>query len=75
MSEYFPEYSMCSTAYPGLVNGTHPTKIGIEKNVEIVFGGDGNLMTYGEITNCGDFYVYNLDDTPGCNEVYCATFN
>ena len=76
--EYYPQWGMCSTYNPGWVNGTHPTKIGIEKNVEIVFGtsygGASNPPSIG-ITNCGDFYAYNLPDTLSCSRAYCGTFN
>ena len=74
LPDYYAQYSMCYTQFPGWVNGTHPTEIGIEKKVEIVFGIGIGGPTAG-ITNCGDFYVYNLEDTPGCDQVYCATFN
>ena len=72
--DYFPGTKLCSAEYPGWVNGTHPTKIGIEKNVSIVFGAGDYYSTAG-ITNCGGYFVYNLKNSPTCSTAYCGTFH
>ena len=66
----------CRTHAPGWLNGTHPTSTAQSVDVGFCFDGlDGfcNWSTRGKITNCGDFFVYYLENTRTCALRYCAT--
>ena len=68
----------CGTYRPGWIRGTHPTDEGEQVTAEVCFSfdnGDGDDCRYTqniEITNCGEYYVYFLPQTPWCDMRYCA---
>jgi len=76
--EKSPGIKHCGTVYTGWLSGKHPTSTAESvADVVICFDyGDGRdcyWSTQCTITNCGEYYVYFLKDTPRCNLRYCAT--
>jgi len=76
MPETKPETHRCNTQAPGWIDGTHPTDIGVAKNVKICFhywSGNGcTWSNYASVINCGNFYLYKLENTQWCNMRYCS---
>ena len=76
MPESSPGRDHCGTYRPGWLNTTHPTNINVPKQAKVCFHGyQGDECGYSLniwVTNCGDFYVYYLPDTPACNLRYCG---
>ena len=68
----------CGTYATGWLNGDHPTTLNEIVDREVCFSyqnGSQNpcpRKTQIQIINCGDFYLYNLDDTPLCFLRYCS---
>ena len=68
----------CGTSFPGWIRGTHPTDEGEQVDVEACFSadyGNGDDCYYTQnikITNCGEYYVYFLPESPRCATRYCA---
>ena len=82
MTEISLEYQHCGTQYPGWIRGNHPTDEGETVTVEVCFsfyhgdyGKDCQFTKNIEITNCGEYYVYLLPETPYCGARYCAASN
>ena len=68
----------CGTRHTGWLSGVHPTTPGASNNnAKYCFdNGDGNdchWSTQGKVTNCGSYFVYYLENAPGCRYRYCAT--
>ena len=66
----------CGTAVTGWLSGVHPTTPGAKSNVKYCFTSSSNdcyYSTQGKVTNCGSYFVYYLENTPGCSYRYCAT--
>lgn len=65
----------CGTDATGFINGSHPT---VDEGV--VIRKACYHMAYScchrrnniKVKNCGDFYVYDLQRTPGCSLGYCG---
>ena len=77
--ETSPGMYHCGTSCPGWLNGTHPVTPGHTiNNINFCFDcyvstdNDCYESTRGKVTNCGDFYVYYLEDTNNCDRRYCA---
>ena len=66
----------CGTFATGWLNGDHPTTLNAIVDREVCFSYGGlnpcPKKSQIQIRNCGDFYLYNLDDTPLCNLRYCS---
>ena len=68
----------CGADASGLMNGAHPTvadgkvirRVGY--NWRIVCCDKSNNI---EVVNCGQYYVYKLNKTPGCYYRYCGSDN
>ena len=66
----------CHTHSTGWLDGNHPTNVGETVYRRVCF----NLYQEHcwreiqiEVKNCGDFFLYYLENTPGCNLRYCST--
>ena len=75
MPESSPGPRHCGTSAPGWLNGIHP----VEKNQPIEakvcfawFNNDCDKSIDIGVTNCGDFYIYYLQETPDCDLRYCG---
>ena len=59
----FPPAPGCGTTYAGWMNGNHPDKKGESVEREICFHYAGNICSFKTtitVTNCKEYYVYNL---------------
>ena len=66
----------CHTHTTGWLNGEHPTVVGETVDREVCFHLYGDTCwrhTEIQIKHCGDFFLYYLWNTPGCNLRYCGT--
>ena len=67
----------CGTHATGWLVGTHPTSTGESVDVDFCFARDEDNdcrhSNKGKITNCGEYFVYYLENTPDCSYRYCAT--
>jgi len=67
----------CGSAYPGWLDGVHPTSKGDSvdnaKFCFVDYDSDCKFFTEGKITHCGDFYVYFLKEVPISPARYCAS--
>ena len=61
----------CDTYRPGYLVGGHPVVTGqrVNRTVSFHWGQDKDI----EVTNCGNYYVYNLPEVYGCTVRYCST--
>ena len=65
----------CGTTVTGWLNGLHPVAVGQTVDRIVCFNADMDecyLQTKIQVRNCGNYYLYNLKDTPGCYLRYCA---
>ena len=65
----------CGAYHTGWLSGVHPTTPGASTNAKFCFAGSGNdcwTSTQGNVTNCGSYFVYYLENTPHCQLRYCA---
>ena len=66
----------CGTYAPGWMNGSHPTPAEgiVTRNVCYHWASQccylNNMI---RVKNCGGFYVYELDQPPGCALRYCGS--
>jgi len=71
-----PGPGRCNTEYPGWLFGSHPHKDDGCVERMVCFGdyvsGCCNHRRQVLVRNCGDYYVYKLGPTPGCNFRYCG---
>ena len=68
----------CGTAHTGWLSGAHPTTPGARINVKFCFTHSSNnclWSTQGKVTNCGNYFVYYLENATHCSPPlrYCAT--
>ena len=76
--EYPPSSSHCGTHATGWLNGTHPSIPFQSVSREICFNWNDDMCNWKTnitITNCQDYFVYDLKNTPGCTLRYCAEFS
>ena len=65
----------CGTSAPGWLKGSHPNVIGQKISRTVCFSWRGNCCNWQasvEVINCGQYYIYNLPNTPDCILAYCA---
>ncbi|XP_062500120.1 cuticle collagen dpy-13-like [Corticium candelabrum] len=76
MTETCPPTRHCGAVAPGWLNGSHPTVIGQTSKESVCFHYKDKCcfrQVTVDITNCGQFYVYNLPNEPyGGSLVYCS---
>lgn len=75
--EVAPQFNHCGAYRGGWLNGAHPTGHGESSQLEVCFvqsnGNNCNWKTSITVTNCIDFYVYQLPQAPEwCTLRYCA---
>ena len=67
----------CGTHFPGWMRGVHPSTPGDQVVATICFdyGSNGDCISPVSTTviNCGEYYLYNLPDTPYCMYRYCGS--
>ncbi|XP_062519126.1 collagen alpha-1(XXI) chain-like [Corticium candelabrum] len=65
----------CATQASGWLKGSHPNVIGQKISRTVCFSWSSNCcewQTSVEVINCGQYYIYNLPNTPACYLAYCA---
>ncbi|CAH3176031.1 unnamed protein product [Porites lobata] len=72
-----PTYT-CNAAATGWLNGGHPTVADGQVSRQVCFHWSGNCCFWStniKVRNCGSYYVYYLNGTPGstCSLRYCGT--
>ena len=76
MPETAPDTYSCGTHAPGWLNGAHPATPGETALVENCWhwsSGTCFWTHFINVTNCGDFYVYEANGLPfGCSGTYCG---
>jgi hypothetical protein len=73
--EVDPDEYSCGTHAAGWLNGVHPVGIGDTVTQEVCYSwtpGPCWQVNDIQITDCGDFYVYNLYKPLSCSYVYCG---
>jgi hypothetical protein len=66
----------CGTDAPGWINGTHPAEWGATTTVNVCYhwsGADCNWDNDIRVTNCGQYYAYELAAPPTGCLAYCTT--
>lgn len=75
LAQASPGSSHCNTAAPGWTNGTLPTVQGSTLDIQVCFDNNSRQCNWhkdARVTNCGAYYVYYLNKTPGCSFRYCG---
>ena len=75
MPEQCTSQYYCGTNASGWLKGSHPNVIGQKISRTVCFRSESNCcrwQTSVEVINCGQYYIYNLPNTPGCTFAYCA---
>ena len=75
MPEKCTSVNYCGTVASGWLKGSHPNVIGQNISRTVCFSYSSNCcywQTSVEVINCGQYYIYNLPNTPVCNLAYCA---
>jgi len=69
-----PDKHMCGSSATGYLTEGHPSLRGSVKSVKLCFQWNSACEWHSsvKITNCGDFFVYYLPNTPVCNLRYCT---
>ena len=65
----------CHTHSTGWLHGEHPTIVGETVVSEVCFNLQGDKCwrrTEIQIKHCGGYFLYYLENTPGCNLRYCS---
>ena len=70
-------YGHCSTEATGWLNGSHPTEPGETVERTVCFQGISNMTCAWQqeiqVTNCGDYFLYGLQEVPVCYARYCSS--
>ncbi|XP_062518598.1 collagen alpha-1(XVII) chain-like [Corticium candelabrum] len=75
MPENCTSHYYCGTLASGWLKGSHPNVIGQKISRTVCFSLAGSCcwsQTSVEVINCGQYYIYNLSNTPDCALAYCA---
>ena len=70
-----PLVRRCGTHAPGWINGQHPSVADGEVTRQVCYHWTRNCCRWKnniKVTNCGAFYVYELQKTPACSLRYCG---
>ena len=70
-----PPVRRCGTHAPGWIKGQHPSVADGEVTREVCYHWSSNCCRWKnniKVKNCGAFYVYELQKTPGCSLRYCG---
>ncbi len=71
-----PPQLRCGTAATGWLNGVHPTVADGRVTRQVCFSYVSTccwMTTNIQVRNCGSYYVYYFNGTPGCQLRYCST--
>ena len=70
-----PPKDRCSTHATGWLNGGHPTVADGQVSRQVCFSYISCCWqtTYIQVRNCGSYYFYYFNGTPGCHYRYCGT--
>ena len=69
----------CGTAFPGWLDGRHPTVEDGEAPKKVCFSNKESMVPKCKETknifvkNCGSYFIYKLDKSANCNMRYCGT--
>ena len=66
----------CGTDAPGWIDGVHPSEWGSTATVNVCYhwsGSDCNWSNDIRVTNCGQYYAYELATPPVSCLAYCTT--
>ena len=66
----------CNTAWPGWLNGAHPTVEDGEVRRMVCFSNRSTGCKYSTnifVKNCGSTFIYELKNPPSCYLRYCGT--
>ena len=61
----------CGTAFPGWLEGAHPSLEEGKASRMVSFSDNKNIFI--DVKNCGSFYIYNILTPPGCSRRYCGS--
>ena len=73
--EFVPSIYSCGTDAPGWLIGNHPITPGETLDLTICFNWSSQTCRTSrpiKVKNCGDFFLYFLENTDSCNYRYCA---
>ena len=76
MATSCPPVNRCESSSPGWLKGGHPTVADGTVTRQVCFHWDSNCCNWStniQVRNCGSFYIYYFDGTPGCDLRYCGT--
>jgi cysteine-rich repeat protein len=76
MLETCPSQNSCGTSAPGWMAGGHPSVNEGKVTRTVNFHWSSGCSTWStsiQVSNCGGFYVYELNGTPVCNLRYCGS--
>ena len=75
MPEKCTSGNYCGSSRSGWLKGSHPNVISQRISRTVCFSWSSHCcywQTSVEVINCGQYYIYNLPNTPGCDYAYCA---
>ena len=69
---------LCQNNILNIFLGPHPDQLGETVGMQACFNGPSGddecqWLTSIQVKNCGNFYLYKLEDTPYCPLRYCST--
>ena len=79
MPEQPPGTFHCGANTPGWLNGKHPVVPGQQVQITVCFQdslgacGSGSWSSIATVLNCGEYFLYRLQNVPACGAVYCGS--